>query len=52
MKFLAYLFVIALIGFVLFAVLSLVRLAYVHIKAFVVRRKLSKLAETELKKDD
>lgn len=52
MKFLAYLFVYALIAAVLFAVISLVRLAYVHIKAYVIRRKLSKLAETETKKDD
>lgn len=51
MKFLAYLFVYALIAIVLFAVISLIRVAYVHIKAFVIRRKLSKLAETE-KKDD
>lgn len=51
MKFLAYLFVYALIAVVIFAVISLVRLAYVHIKAYVIRRKLSKLAETE-KKDD
>lgn len=51
MKFLAYLFVYALIAFVFFAVISLVRLVYVHIKAYVIRRKLSKLAET-VKKDD
>lgn len=51
MKILAYIFVYALIAAVLFAVISLVRLAYVHIKAYVIRRKLSKLAETE-KKDD
>lgn len=51
MKFLAYLFVYTLIAVVLFAVISLVRFAYVHIKAFVIRRKFSKLSETE-KKDD
>lgn len=51
MKVLAYLFVYSLIAAVLFAVISLVRVAYVHIKAYVIRRKLSKLAETE-KKDD
>ena len=51
MKFLAYLFVYALIAVVLFAVISLIRVAYVHIKAFVIRRKLAKLADTE-KKDD
>lgn len=31
---------------------SLVRFAYVHFKAYLIRRKLSKLAETETKKDD
>lgn len=51
MKILAYIFVYALIAAVLFAVISLIRVAYVHIKAYVIRRKLSKLAETE-KKDD
>ena len=51
MKILAYIFVYTLIAAVIFAVISLVRLAYVHIKAYVIRRKLSKLAETE-KKDD
>ncbi len=51
MKILAYIFVYALIAAVIFAFISLVRLAYVHIKAYVIRRKLSKLAETE-KKDD
>lgn len=51
MKFLAFLFVFVLIAVVLFAVMFLIRLAYVHIKACLIRRKLSKLAETE-KKDD
>lgn len=52
MKILAYIFVYALIAAVVFAVISLVRLAYVHIKAYVIRRKLAKLAESEIKKDD
>ena len=52
MKTLAYIFVYALIVAVVCAVISLIRLAYVHIKAFLMRRKLSKLAETETKKDD
>lgn len=52
MKILAYIFVYALIVAVVFAVISLVRLAYVHIKAYVIRRKLAKLAESETKKDD
>ena len=51
MKFLAYLFVYAFIVAVIFAVISLIRVAYVHIKAYVIRRKLAKLAESE-KKDD
>lgn len=51
MKFLAYLFVSVLIAAVVFAVISLIRVVYVHLKACVIRRKLSKLAETE-KKDD
>lgn len=52
MKFLAYLFVYALIAVVIFAVISLIRVAYVHIKAYVIRCKLAKLAESETKKDD
>lgn len=51
MKFLAYLFVFSFIFFILFAVISLIRLAYVHIKAYFIRRKLSKCADLE-KKDD
>ena len=52
MKILAYIFVYSIIAAVVFAVISLIRLAYVHIKAYLIRRKLSKLAETETKKDD
>lgn len=54
MNFLAYIFVYALIAAVVFAVISLLRVAYVHIKAYVIRRKLAKFAdsETETKKDD
>lgn len=51
MKILAYIFVCVFIAVVFYAVLSLIRVAYVHIKAYFIRRKLSKLAETE-KKDD
>ena len=51
MKFLACLFVFVFIAVVLFAVLSLFRFAYVHIKACLIRRKLAKLSATE-KKDD
>ena len=51
MKFLAYIFVCVFIAVVFYSALSLIRVAYVHIKACFMRRKLSKLAETE-KKDD
>lgn len=51
MKFLAYIFVCVFTVVVFYAVLSLIRVAYVHIKAYLIRRKLSKLVETE-KKDD
>ena len=51
MKFLAYIFVCVLIAVVFYSVISLIRVAFVHMKAYVIRRKLSKLAETE-KKDD
>lgn len=52
MKFLAYLFVYVFIAIVIFAAISLIRFAYVRIKAYIIRRKLAKLAETETKKDD
>lgn len=52
MKFLAYLFVCVFLAVVFYAVLSLFRLAFVHIKAYVIRRKFSKLSESESKKDD
>ena len=52
MKFLAYILVFVFLAFVLYAVISFIRFAYMHIKAYVLRRKLSKLAETEKKKYD
>lgn len=52
MKFFAYILVCVFLAVVFYAVLSLVRLAFVHIKAYIIRRKLSKLTETEKKKDD
>ena len=52
MKILAYIFVYSIIAAVVFAVISLIRFAYVHFKAYVIRRKLAKLAESETKKDD
>lgn len=47
MKFLAYLFFCVFLAVVFYAVLSLIRVAYVHIKAYFIRRKLAKLADTE-----
>lgn len=52
MKFLAYLFVYVFIAIVIFAAISLIRFAYVRIKAYIIRRKLAKLATSETKKDD
>lgn len=52
MKLLAYLFVYALIAVVFYAVIFLIRFVYVRIKAYIIRRKLAKLAELETKKDD
>lgn len=52
MKFLAYLFVYFFIAIVIFAAISLIRFVYVRIKAYIIRRKLAKLAESETKKDD
>lgn len=52
MKFLVYILVCVFFAVVFYAVLSLIRFAYVRIKAYLLRRKFSKLAETEKKKDD
>lgn len=52
MKFLAFVLFCVFIAFVFFAVISFIRFAFVHIKSYVLRRKLSKLTETEKKKDD
>lgn len=52
MKFLAYVLICVFIAVVFYAVLSLLRLAVVHIKAYIIRRKLSKLSMSEPKKDD
>lgn len=49
MKFLVYLLVCVFLAVVFYAVLSLIRLAFVHIKAFFIRRKLAKLSATEKK---
>lgn len=52
MKFFAYILVVVFLAVVFYAVLSLFRLAFVHIKAYIIRRKLSKFADSEPKKDD
>ena len=51
MKLFSYAMIYALIAFVLYGLISFFRFAYVRIKAYMIRRKLSKLSETE-KKDD
>lgn len=51
MKFLAYVLICVFIAVVFYAVISFIRFAFVRFKAYIIRRKLSKLAETE-KKDD
>jgi hypothetical protein len=52
MKFLAYFFVLVLLSVVSYVVFELIHVAFVHIKAYIIRRKLSKLADMEKKKDD
>lgn len=52
MKFFAFVFVCVFIAVVFYAAISFFRFAFVHIKAFLMRRKLSKLTEAEKKKDD
>lgn len=52
MKLLAYFLVCVFLAVVFYAVLSLIRLAFVHIKAYFIRRKLSKFGDSETKKDD
>lgn len=51
MKFLAIIFVVLSFLFAVISCVYLIRFAFVHLKAFIIRRKLSKLAESE-KKDD
>lgn len=51
MKLFSYAIVFAVIVFLIYNLIKFFRFAYVRIKALVIRRKLSKLAETE-KKDD
>lgn len=52
MKFLSCILVCVFLAVVFYAVISFIRFAFVRIKAYIIRRKLGKLAETETKKDD
>lgn len=47
MKLFSYAMGYAFVVFVLYCLIRFFRFAYVHIKAFFIRRKQSKLAETE-----
>lgn len=51
MKFLVYFFITIIFAFVFYGIISFFRFAYVHIKAFFIRRKLSKFSASE-KNDD
>lgn len=51
MKFLVILFVCFSVFMAALSLFYLIRFAYVHFKAYILRRKLAKLSETE-KKDD
>lgn len=52
MKFFVYFLVCVFLAVVFYAVISFIRFAFVRMKAYIIRRKLVKLAETETKKDD
>lgn len=52
MKFFAYILVCVFLAVVFYAVISFIRFVFVRMKAYIIRRKLNKLSETELKKDD
>lgn len=49
MKFLAYVFVFVFLAVGFYAVFSFIRFVFVRIKAYMIRRKLSNLTETEKK---
>lgn len=51
MKFFSYAMVYAFIFFLIYNLVKFFRFAYVHIKAYVMRRKLSKFADSEKKLD-
>lgn len=52
MKFLAYFLVCIILAVVFYSVISFFHFAFVRIKAYIIRRKLSNLSESEIKKDD
>ena len=47
MKLFSYAMLYAFFVFLIYLLIRVFRFAFVHIKAFVIRRKLAKLAETE-----
>lgn len=51
MKLFSYAFVYAFVVFVLYCLIRFFRFAYVRIKAYVIRRKLSRVADSEKKLD-
>lgn len=52
MKLFGYFLVCVFLSVVSYVVFELIHVAFVHIKAYFIRRKLSKLADMEKKKDD
>lgn len=51
MKFFSYVLVLSVFAVILYLVISLVRFAYIRIKAYVIRRRLVKRSESEQKDD-
>lgn len=52
MKFLSMFLVCVFLAVVFYAVITFIRFAFVRMKAYIIRRKLSKNANMEKKKDD
>lgn len=51
MKLFSYAMIYAVIVFLVYNLFKFFRFVFVHIKAYVIRRKLAKLSETEKKAD-
>lgn len=51
MKLFSYAMVYAFIGFLIYLLIKFFRFAFVRIKAYMIRRKLSKVADSEKKLD-